>query len=217
MRWGWLGVNPAASASPPKVTRAEIRPPAPADLARLLRLAETHDPELATFICLSAATGARRSELVALRWSDLDLDRSVLSIDRGIVMGPAGLVEKDTKTHRARRVALDRSTGAALTAHRELVLARARLGEVAVPPDAFVFAGTCWLDSLVPGFGKPEVPSPLRCRRAAQRPSARPAPLRGHPATGGRRRREDRGRSTGTPECGDDAQRLLPLRAGSRS
>ena len=141
VRWGWLGVNPAASASPPKVTRAEIRPPAPADLARLLRLAETHDPELATFICLSAATGARRSELVALRWSDLDLDRSVLSIERGIVMGPAGLVEKDTKTHQARRVALDRSTGAALTAHRELVLARARLGEVAVPPDAFVFSG----------------------------------------------------------------------------
>ncbi len=110
VRWGWLGVNPAAAASPPRVPRVEVKPPTPNDLARVLRLAETRDPELVVFVRVSAATGARRSELVALRWSDVDLDRCVVSIERGIVMGPNGLVEKDTKTHQARRVALDEAT-----------------------------------------------------------------------------------------------------------
>jgi hypothetical protein len=37
---------------------------------------------------------------------------------RGIVLGDDGLVEKDTKTLAARRVSLDRTTVAAMTAHR---------------------------------------------------------------------------------------------------
>ena len=35
-------------------------------------------------------------------------------IARGIVLGDDGLVEKDTKTHAARRVSLDRTTVAAI-------------------------------------------------------------------------------------------------------
>ena len=56
---------------------------------------------------LSAATGARRSEVIALRWSDINLPNRTVVISRGVVTGPNGLVEKDTKTHAARRVALD--------------------------------------------------------------------------------------------------------------
>lgn len=50
------------------------------------------------------------AELVALRWSDVDLAVGVVRIERGVVNGPDGLVEKDTKTHAARRVALDNRT-----------------------------------------------------------------------------------------------------------
>ncbi len=67
--------------------------------------AET-SPELARFLMLSAATGARRSEIVALRWSDVDMANRTVAICRGVVAGPDGLVEKDTKSHAARRVAL---------------------------------------------------------------------------------------------------------------
>jgi len=67
VRWGWLGVNPACSASPPRVPIPNIRPPSPAELARLFALAEEYDPDLGTFVVLAAATGARRSELIALR------------------------------------------------------------------------------------------------------------------------------------------------------
>lgn len=97
----------------------DIHPPSPAELARLFAAAGEADPDLADFILLVAATGARRSELVALRWSDIDLEAGRFTISRGVVAGPDGLVVKDTKTHAARRVSLDGGCVAALAAHRE--------------------------------------------------------------------------------------------------
>lgn len=47
--WGWLGVNPAASATPPHVPQPTIKPPASADLVRVLRRAIASTPELACF------------------------------------------------------------------------------------------------------------------------------------------------------------------------
>jgi len=49
----------------------------------------------------STPTGARRSEIVALRWSDVDSANRTVAISRGVVTGPDGLVEKDTKSHAA--------------------------------------------------------------------------------------------------------------------
>jgi integrase len=140
VRWGWIAINPAASASPPKVPKTDVKPPTPADLGRLLRWATVDDVDLATFVTLSAATGARRSELLALRWDDLDLVRGVVTISRGIVNGPDGLVEKDTKTHQARRVTLDSATVAVLAAHRERAAHRARLAQVELSPGALLFS-----------------------------------------------------------------------------
>ncbi|MGH9152008.1 MAG: site-specific integrase [Acidimicrobiales bacterium] len=37
---------------------------------------------------MAAATGAHRSELVALRWCDVDLDAGRVTISRGVVTGP---------------------------------------------------------------------------------------------------------------------------------
>jgi integrase len=139
VRWGWLGTNPAASASPPRVSAPSIQPPTPAELATLLDAAERSDPELATFLVLSAATGARRSELVALRWSDLDLQRSVVIIARGIVVGPDGIVEKDTKTHQARRITLDHVTTDALSAFRQAAVERSAFFGVVLDETGFVF------------------------------------------------------------------------------
>ena len=60
-------------------------------------------------------------------------------------MGPTGLVEKDTKTHAARRVALDEGTVQLVAAHRERMAARAAMCRVELTDDAFVFsnAGDC--------------------------------------------------------------------------
>jgi integrase len=140
VKWGWLGINPAAATTPPRVPQPEIKPPATADLARVLQRASSSSPDLACFLVLAAASGARRSELVALRWHDVDLADGTVRIERGVVMGPAGLVEKDTKTHAARRVALDDRTIEILRAHRARMTERAETCRVEAAEESFVFS-----------------------------------------------------------------------------
>lgn len=140
VKWGWIGVNPAASATPPKVPQPDITPPQPDELIRVLLRAGDESPELACYLLVAAATGARRSEVVALRWTDIDLSGATVTIRRGIVLGSAGLVEKDTKTHAARRVALDPQTTAALVDHRQQMSDRAVACGTALADRAFVFS-----------------------------------------------------------------------------
>jgi integrase len=107
VRWGWITHNPAIDASPPRVPTKELKPPDPGQVVQLFHLAQESDPDLATFIMLAASSGARRGELLALRWSDMDLDGARLSIERGIVRVGGDLIEQGTKTHQSRRISLD--------------------------------------------------------------------------------------------------------------
>lgn len=48
------------------------QPPDPDDVVRLLEAAAEHDPDIGMLLLVGAVTGARRGELCALRWSDVD-------------------------------------------------------------------------------------------------------------------------------------------------
>ncbi|HEX9683293.1 MAG TPA: site-specific integrase [Acidimicrobiales bacterium] len=88
------------------------------------------------FLVLAATTGARRGQLLALRWADVDADHGSLSFQRSLVEGPNGPVLAPTKTRRSHRVALDPATVELLRRCREE--ARASLGGDL--DDRFVFA-----------------------------------------------------------------------------
>jgi integrase len=150
LKWGWIGVNPAVATTPPRVPQPDITPPSSAEVARVLRRAAATSPELACFLMLSAATGARRSEIVALRWNDVDLAGRTVAIRRGVVTGPDGLVEKDTKSHAARRVALDDGVLVVLADHAKHVQANAAACRITLPADAFVFSTT--VDGSTPWY-----------------------------------------------------------------
>ena len=140
VRWGWLPANPASSASPPRVLTPEIKPPSTAELGRLFNEALTFAPDLATYVVVASATGARRSEVIALRWRDVDLEAGRVSIAHGLVLGPDGLVEKDTKIHASRTVSIDTTTVARLMEHHGRMSARAALCGVVLSDAAFVFS-----------------------------------------------------------------------------
>ena len=53
------------------------------ELQTFLRAAAGH--RLFPALWLAAMTGVRRSELLGLRWTDLDIERSRLSVNRGLV------------------------------------------------------------------------------------------------------------------------------------
>ncbi len=142
VRWSLIPINPAAMASPPKIKRREITPPAMADTRALLLAADQHDPELGALLRVLAATGARRGEVCGLRWSDVDFDGGTVAIRRSVAAVGAGTVMKDTKTHAARRIALDGSTVTALSDQRRRMEARAAACALTFDPNGFAFTAT---------------------------------------------------------------------------
>jgi integrase len=83
--WGWTTHNPVRLATPPAAGRAEVAPPDAEGVARLLTAAMDQDPELGLFLRLAVVLGARRSELVGLKWRDVDLDAGEVLIASGVV------------------------------------------------------------------------------------------------------------------------------------
>jgi integrase len=107
---------------------------------------------------MAATTGARRGELCALRWSDVDLKAQTLLISRALVEGRGSeLLEKDTKSHASRRISLDGGTSAELERHQERCQERARACAVSLSDTAFVFSDD-------PGGARPLVPNEVTKR-----------------------------------------------------
>jgi integrase len=79
-------------------------------------------------------TGMRCSELLGLRWTDIDLDAGTLSINRGLVAVGYDLHESRGKTRNSRRIDLDPTTVRVLTAWRSWQQAE-REAVGASPPD----------------------------------------------------------------------------------
>lgn len=141
VRWDWIPDNPAAKSRPPKMTRAEIRPPAVEELLTLLDAAHAHDPDIGTAVHLAAATGARRGELVALRWSDVDLVLGTLRIANAVVLGERDeAIVKSTKTGNVRTISLDAGTLQVLSDHRVRCEKRAKTCKAKIRPDGFIFS-----------------------------------------------------------------------------
>ena len=65
-----------------------------------------------------------------------------VAISRGVVTGPNGLVEKDTKTHAARRGALDDRALVVLADHAKHMHANAAACRITLAENAFVFSNT---------------------------------------------------------------------------
>lgn len=117
VRWQWIARNPAVDASPPPIRRRTPKAPA-ADQVRTLLAAA--DGQLATYLRLSAHLGARRGEVCALQWTDLDLEGGQVTIRRAWSDGGkgVGLVLGPTKTDRVRTIALGPAIVADLRAWR---------------------------------------------------------------------------------------------------
>ncbi|WP_211210873.1 site-specific integrase [Sporichthya polymorpha] len=110
VRWGWIATNPASVAKKPRVPAPQPNPPTSEQAARILAAAWEVDVDWGTLVWLVMVTGLRRGELLALKWSDVDFDTETLVVRRGIVKVGSRVIEKDTKTHRMRRIALDAET-----------------------------------------------------------------------------------------------------------
>lgn len=132
-RKGLVLRNVARLADPPSLASARARSPelrvwTPAELSRFLSLIEGHPHE--PMFRLLALTGMRRSEVVGLRWSDVDEVGCTVSVMQAVTIID-GLERVDVpKTRRSRRmIDIDPVTLGLLATHREaqrVQLARVR-------------------------------------------------------------------------------------------
>jgi integrase len=126
---GVLSVNPVTKVPLPKGKGTTPTPWSIEELNTFLDVARSH--RLFFFFRLSAFTGARRGELLALRWSDFDGSSITISKNRGSVNGEV-IEQNSTKggTNGQRPVMLDKETVELFNAHRRRQLEeRFALGE----------------------------------------------------------------------------------------
>jgi len=159
VRWDWLGSNPARVAQRPKAKAPEPDPPSATEAARLIDAAFELDADWGTLVWLVMTTGLRRGEVCALRWRAIDLDGEMIDVRRNYVLHKGVGVEKDTKTHQMRRIALDSETVALLRDHRQLVSSRVESLGVTLTDDAYVFTGR-----KTPDHSKPYSPHAVSSR-----------------------------------------------------
>ena len=103
VKWGLLAWNVCDAVSPPRAVRKEMKAMT-FEEAQLFLTTAAKSP-YGVFFFVSTYTGMRRSELLGLRWSSIDLDRGTISIHETLqrVTGQ-GLKVLPTKTASARRM-----------------------------------------------------------------------------------------------------------------
>jgi integrase len=119
VKWHWLASNPAERASLQGLTRHTATAPSTEAAQRLVVAAQEEDSVLAAAVVLAAVTGARRGELCALRWSDVDWQRRTLTLARSLTVISQQANEGPTKTHQRRDVAIDDALGAFISQRQD--------------------------------------------------------------------------------------------------
>ncbi|MFF3671100.1 tyrosine-type recombinase/integrase [Microtetraspora malaysiensis] len=120
-----------------------------AQLRTFLRVARGH--RLFAFFHLAAYTGARRGELLNLRWTHVDLDKAQITISGSTAVIDGKRVEGTTKSGRSRVVPIDFETVEILREHLTIQEAdRDRLGDAwRGSGDDYVFT-TGWGEPIYP-------------------------------------------------------------------
>jgi len=78
--WQWCEDNPVGKVSKPREPRGRVRFLSEDERGKLLESCKiSRNPSLHTIVVLALSTGARRGELLGLRWANVDLKRGMLT------------------------------------------------------------------------------------------------------------------------------------------
>lgn len=82
VQWGIVQDNPVKRAEPPKGEEVKVSYLEESDVARLLAALPNAPSQYSAIIQLALFTGMRRGEICGLRWSDIDFEKSTISVNR---------------------------------------------------------------------------------------------------------------------------------------
>jgi len=140
VEWGLLSRNVADAVKPPHVEHPEMQTWGEDDIIRFLEAANA-TPYYALFYT-ALFTGMRRSELLALRWCDVDLLLCQVYVSRSLhVLRGGKVVFSSPKTAKGRRmIALTPSTTLILREHREKQAAQWAMLGIPLTDEALIFS-----------------------------------------------------------------------------
>ncbi len=143
VRWQLVGRNVCTAVDPPRAARKEMRALNVEDVHKLLDAAENTDyyPVIYTAIY----TGLRRSELLGLRWRDIDLDLATLSVIqvRMQLSGGKTFFQEPKTAKGKRQVNLSPATVTLLRQYKEQQKVQSILAGWQLTPESPVF---CYAD-----------------------------------------------------------------------
>ena len=114
VEWRLVAQNAAALTKRPKVVRRKgVRTLTPAEVLRLWAAA---NPRWKTLLLVTALTGARQGEILALKWSDVDFERGTLTIQRQLQRSKR---LKEPKADSRRTIDLTETERALLREHQQ--------------------------------------------------------------------------------------------------
>lgn len=111
--------NPTNDCNPPKVVKKEMKVIKPEQIGAYLQAAANRN--VLPMFYLELTSGLRRGELLALLWTDLDLDRNTISVSRSVLGRQGELRVSAPKTsHSIRTIVIPRQTVDLLIQEHEL-------------------------------------------------------------------------------------------------
>jgi len=118
----------------------EIPVPSTDELQEIVdRAAEGRHPERANLIVFLALTGMRRGEVCGLKWGDVEIDEGRVTVRRSL-LDVDGIVERQPKTGRVRRIALGDLGNTLIREHRRFVEGAANEVGAKLTYDAYVWS-----------------------------------------------------------------------------
>jgi integrase len=103
VRWQVIAINPVKAVAPPRPQRQQINVLSREEVHQLLAAAKGtkfYDP-----IFFAINTGMRRGEIFAVRWSDVDFEKQIISVRQTLqrIKGKGLVIRNTTKTDGSRR------------------------------------------------------------------------------------------------------------------
>lgn len=139
---GLIPFNPAARAEPPKAKKIEANYMQPEEIAAILSALESEPMKWQALVHLFLITGARRGEILGLKWRNVDFENSRIFICNNVLYSSErGVYESTPKTESSKRyVSLPTATMKMLKDYKRWQMQeRFRLGAYYINQD-FVFS-----------------------------------------------------------------------------
>jgi integrase len=133
VKWGLINRNPA-NVDGPRVPRYEMRALTAEEVNRLLDAAR--DTEIGPVVSLAVYTGMRRSELLGLRWGDVDFDLATIQVGRGLHRLKGRVMKYETPKSRHGQRLIDLSPSALFALPKQQDGVRKRAADLGILMDA---------------------------------------------------------------------------------